>query len=246
MGSQWPSAMAASVRSTSINAPPLGLSTRLWGIEWHELLPLTVSDDGVQVRLGDADDALRFAQQHFGSVFGTGSRFFSEQPTEARRNYLEQVCDVFVFEHCGTDIGLFVGNPIDWSAYYIRNTAFVREYQGRAIYRKFLELLFDVLARAGVARVEAETAPSNLQCQTALVRQRFVASGTVLSDRWGALMKFTKYLDPQAQTVFADQFCALSEHHELRSERGQTCQGGVELRGVDRPPETTGGRRGHH
>jgi hypothetical protein len=116
-------------------------------------------------------------------------------------------------------VGLFIGNPVDWSTYYIRSTAFLREYQGRTLYQRFLAQLFALLAEAGVSRVEADTAPSNLQCVAALMRQRFSASGTVLSERWGALSRFTRHLDPDAEETFLRQFCASGAIHRQQNHR---------------------------
>ncbi len=198
------------------------LSEALWDLDFADHFPLEVSTDGVSVGVGTPADVLEFFGEHHSSLFGAseGSRFWSGDGADAKARYLERVCDIFVFSHEGRSVGVFIGNPIDWSTYYIRMTAFVREYQGKALYARFLSKLFALLSSAGVSRVEAETAPSNLSCVSALVRQRFMASGSVLTERWGALTRFTKYLDSGPESVFLEQFCHGGEIHRRGRRHG--------------------------
>lgn len=198
-----------------------GLSECLWNIDFSAHFPMVVSDDGVTIDHAGPEEALEFTGEHYGALFGDpeASQFFAGDSRAARERYLKHACDVFVFKDGPRAVGLFIGNPVDWSTYYIRSTAFLPEYQGRALYQRFLAELFALLAEAGVCRVEAETAPSNLQCVAALMRQRFVVSGTVLSERWGALTRFTRHLDPDAEKTFLTQFCASGAIHQQQNQR---------------------------
>lgn len=197
------------------------LSEALWGLDLNARLPLQVSADGVWVRLGGPADLAAFYGENHDALFGaSGDReFLCREQSPAKARYINHVCDVLVFQHEERIVGAFVGNPVDWSTYYIRSTAFLAQYQGRALYRRFLDVLFGELAAVGVQRVEAETAPSNLQCVSALMRQHFAVSGTVLSEQWGALTRFTKHLDESARTVFVRQFCRGGEVHALNGGR---------------------------
>ncbi len=199
---------------------PSRLSEILWGINYSQHFPLSLGDE-LTAGIGDVKDAQQFMAAHYGSIFGTSAdaSFWTGGSSDARERYLERVCDVFVFRDAGEAVGLFLGNPVDWSTYYIRSTAFVRAYQGRALYQRFLKTLFEVLADAGVERIEAETAPSNLQCVMALTRQRFVASGNALTDRWGAVTKFTRHLHAGPKAVFLRQYCCAGDVHEAQNQR---------------------------
>jgi hypothetical protein len=37
-------------------------------------------------------------------------------------------------------------------------------------------------------------------------------TGTTLSDRWGAQVKFTRFLDEESERIFLGQFCAGVRH----------------------------------
>jgi hypothetical protein len=50
--------------------------------------------------------------------------------------------------------------------------------------------------------------PSNATMLHVATRLGFISSGTLLSDRWGALVRFTKFLDTPSESVFTRQFCS--------------------------------------
>jgi hypothetical protein len=58
-----------------------------------------------------------------------------------------------------------------------------------------------------VERVDVETSPSNLATMHIMNRFRFNVTGQVLSERWGALVKFSKFLDGDCEKVFLRQYC---------------------------------------
>jgi hypothetical protein len=118
-----------------------------------------------------------------------------------------QSADVLEVRQAGRTIGLLIGAPSDWSTYYLRSLAFLRAYQGRQLHARIFPWMFAELARAGVRRVEAETSPSNLATVMLLTRMRFNITGNVLTERWGALLRLTRYLDESAEDVFLDKFC---------------------------------------
>ncbi len=201
------------------------LSEGLWGIDFRAHFPLVVRSGPSTIVTADVvtvDELDRFTGERYRSLFGVGddSQFWRAAPSAARRQYLRRACDLFLFRDGPDPVGLFVGNPLDWSSYYIRSTAFLPEYRGNALYQGFLAHAFEVLRAAGVARIEAETAPSNLACVAALLRQGFFASGSVLSEQWGACTRFTKHLDLDAQSVFLDRFCRAGSGHVRTPRRG--------------------------
>src|SRR5690606_32501306 len=97
--------------------------------------------------------------------------------------------------------------------------AVLPEHQGTAIVQRFFHgVLFPVLAAVGVERVEADVAPSNLAMVHIVTRAQFNASGTLLTERWGAHTRFTKFLCADSERVFLDQFCS-GVKYQLREGR---------------------------
>jgi GNAT superfamily N-acetyltransferase len=188
-------------------APPL--SRLLWGFSWSDVLPYSVSDD-VVVAFSSFDRALPFIREHYAEIFHEDPNVspFITKIDAARQRYYRFAGDFFEFLHDGCTVGLLIGTPIDWGSYYIRSAAALPRYQGKQIIQRFFPVLFEQLKRAGVERVEADTSPSNMATMHLLTRLRFNMTGTVLSERWGANVHFTKFLDEASEAVFLDQFCS--------------------------------------
>jgi hypothetical protein len=196
------------------------LSELLWGIRWDDLLPVEFSE-GVSVHAVSYDEAMSFIRAHYKDIFPSvpGSPFGRVETSPAKERYYRHAADFFEFRKGEQPIALMIGDPIDWSSYYIRSTAVVREYQGMTLMQRLFPIVFERLARAGVERVEADASPSNATSVQILTRFQFRATGTVLTDRWGALTRFVKFLSPAVEATFVSQFCAVRPSAARRVER---------------------------
>jgi hypothetical protein len=203
------------------------LSEALWGIRWNELLPLDLGA-GCTVRPTSFRDAMPFVRRHYARIFEDdgSSPFRNDVLTKAKSRYYDLCADFFDFTYQGEVIGLLVCDPLDWSTYYIRSAAMLPEHQGRGPIQRFLTTsLFEHLARAGVTRVELDVAPSNLAMLHIATRMRMNPTGTVLTERWGALTRFTRFLSPEAHQTFLEQFCSGVNYQHRLSHRREAVQG---------------------
>ncbi len=181
----------------------------VWDIDWALHLPQSLGD-GMVVRPGTLDGILPFVTRHSAEIFEENpgaSRFLPQRITEAKKRYYERCADIFEFVDDETTAGVLVCTPVDWSSYYVRFVATLPRYRGRRIFQTFLPRLFRVLEVAGVERVEAETSPSNLAFVHLMNKFAFNVTGTALSERWGALVRFTKFLDSESEDIFLRQYC---------------------------------------
>jgi len=144
----------------------------------------------------------------------------------AKNRYYEEYGDVFVFEHGNKTVGLLVCTPVDWGTYYIRFVAVLPEYGGRKLFQTLLPVLLDVLSASVVERVEAETSPSNLAFVHIMNKFSFNVTGTVLSERWGALVRFTRFLDGNSEDVFLRQFCTGVRYQTRAGNKNNQRKGG--------------------
>lgn len=190
--------------------PERKMSEILWGIRWRDHLPQVLTKDGICVDYIDYDEAVPFIQEHYAEIFEDpdDNPFYGGKVTDARGKFYRTAGDFFAFKDDERILGLLVCTPVDWSTYYIRSAALLKDHEGRNLFPKFLPFFFSTLKQAGIERVEAETSPSNMMMIYMLTRQRFNASGTILSERWGVLNRFTKFLDDCGEDVFLRQFCA--------------------------------------
>ena len=186
------------------------LSAAMWHLDWSDHLPLTLTDDGVAVQHGVFNDAMPFIISNFAAMFEedpADPRFLQSRATEAKAHYYRRCADFFEFKDGAVTVGCLICTPVDWSTYYIRFCAFLPAYQGRQLLQRFFPAFFRVLKAVGVERVETETSPSNIAVMHIMNRFRFNVTGTILSERWGALVRFTKFLDNESETVFLRQYC---------------------------------------
>jgi hypothetical protein len=199
--------MALSGTSNEATAHPM--SRQLWGIDWASQLPF--DNAGFRVCSSSYDHAKGFVAAHYATVFEEHDNPspFATDLTPAKARYYQLFGDFFEVYYADEIVGLLICTPTDWSSYYIRSAAMVPKYQGRRIIQTFYtSVLFPVLQAAGVERVEFDTSPANMAMMHIATRLRFNNTGTILSERWGAMIHFTKFLSPAKEDVFLQQFCA--------------------------------------
>ncbi len=194
--------------SRSLGVSAGSFSQIIYGIQWSNHFPIRL-EGGVEVDVASVEEATAFTAAHYACIFGSDPedrRFFSDPSSPARARFLAG-SDRFLFREGGQAIGLLVGNPVDWSTYYWRSVAFLPEHQGRGLLAAALAHTDRVMREAGVVRVEGEAAPINYKQVRLLLRLGYCVTGSSNSDRWGTMLRLTKYLDASAQERFVTQFC---------------------------------------
>jgi RimJ/RimL family protein N-acetyltransferase len=200
----------AETGSASRSNASRSLSRELWQMDWDRLLPLELPSGGIVASYSSFERSKSFIEKYYASIFQEDDRspFSTCKVNDAKARYYALTGDFVEFSHRDRVVGLFIGMPLDWSSYYIRSAAMLPEYQGTHAPQAFFRQMFPVLRAAGVERVELDVSPSNVAMMHIVTRLRFNVTGTVLSDRWGALVHFTKFLDDDSEAVFLRQFCA--------------------------------------
>jgi hypothetical protein len=177
-----------------------------------------VTASGISVHESSYEKALPFVREHYTRIFEEGSSgpFSNTRESKLKDRYYRVAADFFEFKDGDVSVGLLVGTPVDWTTYYVRSAAALPDYQGTKMIQRFLPEMFEVLRQAGVERIEADTSPSNMATLHLLTRLRFNVTGTVLSERWGAHVHFTRFLAADQEETFLRQFCS-GVHYQLRN-----------------------------
>jgi hypothetical protein len=183
----------------------LPASRRLWGLDWTRELPRVAGDFTIEA--GTFDEAYPFMREHYPTIFDgdAAARFFAEEMTEAKLRYLRDA-DAFIFRAEGRVAGICLAHPSDWSTYYVRTMAFLPELRRRGAATALDAVFGDVLPKVGVDRYEAETSIANRPMMEGLLGWGAVVTGTVTSERWGAMVRLTRFLDRAPEDVFRRQF----------------------------------------
>lgn len=184
------------------------LSKRWFGVDFRALLPWDL--DPFSVTWGSLDTLVAFMTRHHADLFGSDAiagRWHADPMTPAKARFLAET-DIFLVRDGDAVIGHLIGHPSDWSTYYLRSTALLPEHRGNTI-PILIKRITEILRSAGVERMELDATPTNGPTNIIMQsRQGYVATGTLNTDRWGTLVRLTKFLNVDAEGVFHDQFCA--------------------------------------
>jgi len=183
-------------------------SAHLWGLHLYEGLPKQLTTDGIFAVAASYERVHAFVAEQYEMFteegLGCSPNTFAQKSKQA---YLSTGCDLIALTHAGRTVGIMVGAPEDWSSYYVRVFALAPDYQRPSLTRRFVrECLFEPLARHGVERVVADTNPANLAMTRLFGELGFFVTGNQLTDRWGALIRYTKFLDPACEQQFHRRF----------------------------------------
>lgn len=187
------------------------LAERIWDFSWNEVLPRPIGTKGVIMTREPFDEIATFAATHFERIFEIENRdnpFLNNEPSGYKERYYRETADIFGYRLDGELIGVTLSEPLDWNSYHVRHHSVLEKFQGLGITQGFLnEVVIPELKKLNVKRIQIETSPANLPVIQILTRLRFNITGTVLSERWGANLCMTKFLDPRNESVFLEQFC---------------------------------------
>ena len=198
---------------TGVYAIPLSrgeptLSESLWGEDFLAHLPIVIEGPTpVTAVRGEWDRVATFSEQFPGLREEAGECVLSPAMSRAKQRYVRSCCDLIEFWVEGEVVGVFIGNPEDWSTYYCRVIAFSRPGLGRAVMDEFAQrCIFEPLTRLGVQRLTGETAPTNVAMARWFMALGFLPTGQRLTERWGPILHFTKHLQVETKQAFLKRF----------------------------------------
>lgn len=190
------------------------LAEKVWQLNWGDYFPYYDENHAVLYERTDYDGFVRFMRASQGVIKHTtlsDSRFLTSGSGATKNRYYDLAADIFVFKKEHEPIGIFLGNLMDWSTYYLRYACVLPEYRRQGVWRNFLDYLLEILRVHRVHRVEGEVYPTNQAEISFLNKQGFVVTGNRLTDRWGSLLIFTKFIQPKNKEVFLEQFCLFED-----------------------------------
>jgi hypothetical protein len=180
----------------------------MWGFALRDLLPHKLSEDGVVAVAGELSRMGRFLNEQF-ALFAEEAQGSTPEYIVSNRKfeYLRDACDLVELRYADETIGLLIGAPEDWSSYYVRVFAMRRDFQRPGVIRRFVrDCLFAPLAEHGVERICADTSPANVAMSRLFTELHFHVTGSQLSERWGPLVRYTRFLSPACEAEFLRKF----------------------------------------
>lgn len=193
--------------------PSSQLPRMLWGLDWSEHLPMEIANSGIRVELSRAAAAFAFLQeneQELAKEAGDeSSDFLSRKPSLSKQVFYVNFVDAFLFKETSSQkpVGIALCHALDWNSYYLRYVFLLERYRGKGLYGEFLKRLFEILKAHSVARFDVHVSPSNLPHIGILSKLQLNQTGMVLSECWGTLLQFSKFLEPGHEKTYLSQFC---------------------------------------
>jgi hypothetical protein len=202
------------------------LSDEFWSLDLTRGLPRVITRDGIELAAGDLDRIRHFLKTVFPTLTeeGLGAAPLEPSVAQTKRWYLGAASDLLELRKRGETIGVMIGAPEDWSTYYLRIYAVSPEHQRPVVTRRFAQSVIERLAACGVQRVVTDTSPANTSAALRLSELQFHVTGQQLSERYGPLIRYTKFLDPAAESAFLSRFAGSAPP---RAARPRTRKGGT-------------------
>jgi hypothetical protein len=180
-------------------------SKDLWNLDLSIGLPRVLSKSGVVAIPGELSSTMDFLRREFPTF--AESLPLTAEDLAAKTAFFLNTCDFIELRHSDVTVGAIIGEPYDWSSYYVRVYALSRAYQTPALTRRFVrECLMTPLSAAGVKRVFADSSPTNVPMCRGLSEDGFFATGTNLSERYGPMVRYTKFLCRETEQAFVSKF----------------------------------------
>lgn len=195
------------------------LSDDFWNLDLTRDLPRVISRDGVVIAPGELERIRQFLKTVFPTLTeeGLGAAPLDPQVAHTKRWYLGAASDLLELRKRGETIGVMIGAPEDWSTYYLRIYAVSPDYQRPIVTRRFAECVMQRLEECGVQRVVTDTSPANTSAALRLSELQFHVTGQQLSERYGPLIRYTKFLDPAAEAAFLARFAGSAPPRATRT-----------------------------
>ena len=189
------------------------LSQILWGIDWSHFLTDIQGNSGkiyhCQLEMGLNRPEFNDFLEKSGQEFQNNQNFESEQPCDLKKKFYSDISDTFSITTESKTVGLIISAPIDWETYHIRYVHIDPNFRREGLSYIFLEEIFNILKQHSIKRIETESSPMNRSSIGLCKKLGFIQTGNILSDRWGALIKWTKFLDKKLENIFFRQFVSI-------------------------------------
>jgi RimJ/RimL family protein N-acetyltransferase len=88
----------------------------------------------------------------------------------------------------------------------MRNTGILPKHQNRGLYSIFLQTLTKYLEEIGYERLSSQHSPDNSRMLITKLKAGFMVTGMDLDERWGSLIRFTKFLKKDRAKAFSNCF----------------------------------------
>lgn len=200
------------------NQKKQNLAQIVWGLNWEEHLPAKLGE--YTLEKSDIREFLSL-KSHPESFFITSDSsndsFVKDQEATYKENFLEHVSDFFVIKNDQKVIGVVVCEIRDWSTYYLRYITISKDHRQHNLTKMFLHFVESVLRIYPLDKITCDVSPANLKQISRMSEMGYVYTGNILSERFGASVQLTRFLQEKSWTVYNKNFMQSFYSHQNES-----------------------------
>ena len=179
----------------------------VWGLDWKNHLPENL---GVYILSRSNFDEFSQIKNNPDSFLITSDvsndTFVKDVGSASKEEYLKNISDFFTISKNGVPVGVVVCEIKDWSTYYLRFIFVAKEHRNHQLTSLFVEYVEKVLRQYSVEKISCDVSPSNLGQVARMSQSGYVYTGNILSERFGATMRLTKFLKDDSWLAFNKNF----------------------------------------
>ncbi len=170
---------------------------------------------GFSVEIATREVTRAFMDDHFQDVFGVSPTQMGYHPPIERadkiralnKNYQLLHHEHFLFkDENGRPVGWFTGEAEDTITFYNRNAGVLPEVRNQAIATEFLGHFIDYLRELGYERVTSQHKVTNKKVLLALLKRDFIITSLEATERWGIMVKLTRFLHEDRLQAFIEKY----------------------------------------
>lgn len=189
----------------------------VWGLDWKNHLPLNLGNyELVQSDFNEFSALKKLPNSFFITAESTNDSFVKDTASVSKEEYLKLVSDFFTIKKDGEVVGVVVCEILDWSTYYLRYITVAKEHRSQNLTSLFVKAVEQTLHLYSVDKITCDVSPSNLRQVSRMSQAGYVYTGNILSERFGANMRLTKFLNDESWKVFNQNFIQLFYTNEQR------------------------------
>lgn len=186
------------------------LSRLIFGLDWTKHLPVTWGDFSLEVSNFEEFDELKRSTNSFLITNENGNAaFLRDKDAVHKDNYLKYASDFFTLRHREQVIGAIICDVMDWSTYYLRYIFIHQDYRSHNLTLKFVQEVEKVLRAYPFDKITCDISPAHLGQMTRMSQAGYITTGNILSERFGANLRLTKFLKEESWNVFNQNFISM-------------------------------------
>lgn len=197
------------------------LSLTVWGLDWEKHLPMSLGDYTLEASTFEEFVAIKNRPNSFIiSSENSNDQFLKESLNISKEEYLRKFSDFFVIRSLQTQevCGVIVCDVMDWSSYYLRFIYIDPKHRSHNLTIQFVAAVESVLKNYSLDKIVCEVSSGNLPQVARMSQQGYICTGNSLSERFGSLLRLTKFLKSDSLEIFNTQFTQDIRHHKRSDE----------------------------